>query len=245
MGNLLKMEWYKLRKQRAFKVLLLVVVGLAIFSALAEGDLMLSDSGKMGLANAFADIFMLLPGAVFAGFYFGGDFAHKTIQTLLAQGYSRSQVLWAKTIVFWVGISIMLLLYPLITVVVKTIEFGWGEAFTMASVGYILRVLILGSILNLGTTSVFILIAFLCRDIPKTICFCLAFPVVFSGFSATVGQWVPMIGKLIGWSTLAQLQEITAANLSFTDVLLALLSAGVTMLVMLFLSQMLFAKAEI
>lgn len=248
MLNLIKLEFYKLRKQRIFKIILIAVIAISAFSAYSEIRLLTADgllgSGKAGYANAFQDIFMLFISAIFAGFYLGSDFSNKTIQSQLSQGHSRFEVLISKALVFFVGTSMIMLLYPITVSLIHTFKYGWGEPFAVASLLYILRVAFFGVVLNIGTTSVFVLIAFLCRDIPKTICFCLAFPVLFSAISSTLGG-IPAIGTVLRLTTLAQLTNIVGNTIPPTTVLTVFLSAGVTVIIIISICNFLFAKAEI
>lgn len=248
MINLIKLEFYKLRKQSIFKIILIAVIIISAFSAYSEIRLMTADgllgSGKTGFANAFQDIFMLFVSAIFAGFYIGSDFSNKTIQSQLSQGHSRFEVLISKALVFFVGTSMIMLLYPITVSLIHTYQYGWGEPFTPVSLFYILRVAFFGVILNIGTTSVFVLIAFLCRDIPKTICFCLAFPVLFSAVSSTLGS-IPVIGKVINFTTLAQLTNIIGDTIPPITILTLFLSAAITVIIVISISNYLFAKAEI
>lgn len=249
MYNLIKLEFYKLRKQSLFKMLLLAVIGISVFSAFSEMRILetegLIGSGKAGYANAFKDMFMLFISAIFAGFYIGSDFSNKTIQSQISQGHKRLEVIIAKSVVFFFGTSIIMLLYPVTASVVQTFTYGWGEPFVVASVAYILRVAALGIILNIGTTSIFILFAFLCRDISKTICICLAFPVLISAISATLGNAVPVIGNILRFTTLAQLGNIVGDAILPSTVFTVVFSATVTVIVIISLSNALFARAEI
>lgn len=249
MLNLIKLEFYKLRKQRIFKVLLLAVIAISAFSAFAEIRNSAADnllmSGKTSYANAFKDIFMIFISGIFAGFYIGSDFSNKTIQSQLSQGHSRLNIVISKAIVFFIGTSIIMLLYPMTACIINTIKFGWGEPFTITSILYILRVAVLGILLNIGTTSISVLFGFWCRDIPKTICVCLAFPILFSLLGSTLGNAVPIIGKIMNFTTLAQLGNIVGNSISPAAIMVVLLSSAITVTVIISLSNLMFAKAEI
>lgn len=249
MFNLIRLEFYKLRRQWLFKLLLLAVIAISAFSAFSEMQIMagagILGSGKIGFANAFKDMFMLFISGIFAAFYIGSDFSNKTISAQLAQGHSRLSVILAKTLVFFMGTSLIMLLYPLTVAIIHTFAYGWGEPFTVVSLLYILRVAALGAMLNMGTTSFFVLFAFWCRDIPKTICACFAFPILISAISATLGKAIPLIQRILGFTTLAQLSHITKEMILPSTVVTALLSAAITVIIAISFSYLLFAKAEI
>ena len=138
-----------------------------------------------------------------------------------------------------------MLLYPATVCLIHTLNFGWGETFTMDSVQYLIRTALLGSILNMGTAGIYACLAFLCRDIPKTICVCFAFPVVFSAFYSTVGRRVPAIGRLLDYSTLSQLKYIVGDEIRVTTAVSSVLATGITIVAALLLGVYFFSRAEI
>lgn len=249
MINLINSELYRLKRQRLIPVLVIAVAAISAFSAFSELSQLSASgiiaNGKSSFSNAFQDIFMLFAIAVFAGFYIGSDFSNRTIQAELSRGHSRLDIILSKAFVFSISASVIMLLYPVTACLVYTLNFGWGEPFGMASVFYILRTAILGSVLNAGTASIYICIAFLCRDTPKTICLCFVFPVVFSAISSTIGRQVPIIGKLLDYSTLSQLKYIAADKLGAMSVIAVIFSACITIIISLVLAGCFFSKAEI
>lgn len=76
--------------------------------------------------------------------------------------------------------QMIMILYPVIGAITVTINRGWGVAVSYQEIKDIILTLIESLALNIGTSSYFVLFAFICRDIPKTICLSAAFPIVFS-----------------------------------------------------------------
>ena len=249
MYNLIKTELYKLKRQKLFIILFLIVIAISCFSAFSEINLITTPAnpvtGKDSFANAFQDIFMLFVIAIFAGFYIGSDFSNRTIQAELSRGHRRTDIIFAKAFVYSLGASVLMLLYPTTVCIIHTINSGWGELFSIFSILYLLRVTLLGSILNIGTACIYVCFAFLCRDIPKTICVCFAFPVLFSAISSTVGKYFPVFGSILDYSTLSQLKYIVNDKLSITSLLPIILSTGITIVIALTIGNYFFAKAEI
>ena len=85
----------------------------------------------------------------------------------------------------------------------------------------------------------------MCRDIPKTIYVCFAFPVLFSAISGTVGKYFPAFGSILDYSTLSQLKYIVNDKLSITSLLPVILSTGITIVITLTIGSYFFSKAEI
>ncbi|WP_185966712.1 MULTISPECIES: ABC transporter permease subunit [Clostridium] len=247
--NLFKLELYKLKKQKTLKVLLLLVILLSVLSAFSEIRILaeqgVSSSGKLSYEKAFQDIFMYFVCAVFAGLYIGADFSNRTIQSYLSSGHSRISIIIAKSLGFFMGTTIIMLLYPITVTIINTIKFGWGEPFTFLSFCYILRVALLGSILNIGTNSVFVLFAFIFKDIPKTICASLLFPILFSFFQSLIGDVIPILKSVINVTTLAQLKNISIATISYQQIFVIFLSFLIITIITLSLTYIIFDKAEI
>lgn len=249
MYNLIKAELYKLKRQKLFIVLFLIVIALSSFSAFSEINLITTPTnpimGKDSFANAFQDIFMLFVIAVFAGFYIGSDFSNRTIQAELSRGHKRADIVYAKAFVYSLSASALMLLYPTTVCIIHTITFGWGEVFNISSILYLFRITLLGSILNTGTACIYLCFAFLCRDIPKTICVCFAFPILFSAINSTIGKSIPIIGTILDYSTLSQLKYIVIDRFSIESLFPVILSACITILITITISNYFFSKAEI
>lgn len=249
MLNLIKAEVYKLKHQKWVIVLFITVIAISAFSAFSEiNQLTAPDSpvsGKMSFANAFQDIFMLFMLAIFAGFYIGSDFTNRTIQAVLAKGHKRLELICSKAFVFSISAALMMLLYPITVCLIHTMTFGWGEPFHVNSLYYLFRVALLGSMLNMATAYIYVCFAFICRDIPKTICVCFAFPVVFSAISSTLGKQFPIIGTLLDYATISQLKYIVGDTFEIVTILSVVFSACLTIFAALFITSRFFAKAEL
>lgn len=249
MLNLIQTEVYKLKRQKLTAILILVVIAISAFSAFSEIHLLAAPgnlvTGKMSFSNAFQDIFMLFIIAVFAGFYIGSDFSNRTIQWELSRGHKRLDIIVSKACVFSISASLIMLLYPITVCLINTIKFGWGEPFDMFSLFYLIRVTLLGSILNIGTACIYVCLAFLCRDIPGTICVCFAFPVVFSAINSSLGKQLPIVGKLLDFSTLSQLKYIVEDRVSIGSFITIIGSTFATIIIFLLIGNYFFSKAEI
>ena len=80
---------------------------------------------------------MMLLGSIFAGIFVGTDFMNRTINRQIEFGHSRLNILISKGIVLFLATEIIMLLYPISSVIVNTTLNGWGEAFTITTI-YIL-----------------------------------------------------------------------------------------------------------
>lgn len=86
MLNLIKMEVYKLKRQKLLVVLFAAVIAISAFSAFSQINLLTTPdnpvTGKMSFTNAFQDIFMLFIIAVLQDF--------TLVLTFLTEQYKRS-----------------------------------------------------------------------------------------------------------------------------------------------------------
>lgn len=248
MINLLKLEFYKLKQQKTYRILLLVVIAISAFSAFSEVMYVASGDaiyGKEAFIKASQDLFMLFSAGIFAGFFIGSDFTNRSISAMIAHGHSRRAVILAKAIVYLLASSIMILLYPITASLVHTYAFGWGEPFTPAAVLFLLRAALLSTLLNAGAASIFVLFGFLCQDTAKTICCSLAFPVALVLVNSTLGSMLPLLQKAISFTPMAQLKYIALTPLPAAVLVGMLTSAGVAALIALIVTDKLFAKADI
>lgn len=249
MLNFIRAEFFKLRKQKLIPVLFIAVIAISVFSAFSEINLRMTPehvvTGKESFANAFEDITMLFIVAVFAGFYIGSDFTNRTIQAGISGGYKRMDLILSKAVVFSIGAAAIMLLYPVTAGLIHTINSGWGVPFGFSELFYLLRTAVLGSVLNIGTAGIYVCLAFICRDIPKTICACAAIPVVFSVISSTVGSRISVVGRLMDYSTLSSLKYIASDTLTMPAVFTVVFSACVTMILALAVGNYCFSTAEV
>lgn len=242
MINMIQMECYKLKKQKIFYIILLFVGVISIMSSISAIQLDSQLNGKTQFTVMFHDISMLFVCAIFAAIYIGNDFNNRTIQSQIASGHSREKIVIAKLFVFMIAAQMILILYPVIGAITVTISRGWGTIVSYQEINYIILLLAEAMILNIGTSSYFVLFAFLCRDIPKTICLSMAFPIIFSIVKESIEK-IPLVGYLIKLMSISQIGQIGVMNIS--GILILILSSIITLLINFFIAKTIIGKAEI
>ena len=241
MINMIKMEFYKLRRQKIFYIILLFVGVIAVMSSISAMSLNINLNGKTQYVEMFQDVSMLFACAIFVAMYIGNDFNNRTIQHQVASGHSRKDIIIAKLLGFMMAAQMIMILYPVIGAITVTINRGWGVAVSYQEIKYIILTLIESIVLNIGTSSYFVLFAFICRDIPKTICLSAAFPIIFSIIKPFIAA-IPLVGNFIDLMSISQIGNIGITTAKQLGIIL--LSSSVTLLLNLFVMKIVFYKAE-
>lgn len=133
MYNLIRADFFKLRKSMAIKILFGITTVSAVTVAvlaylIQQGKL---DASMTGMGFLISDTNMIsILGAVIAGVFICGDFDNKTIHDAIANGCSRGTIIASKATVFSCAIGFILLPYAIIT----GIALGTGSKFNMGSV---------------------------------------------------------------------------------------------------------------
>jgi ABC-2 type transport system permease protein len=120
MGNLLKAEWFKLRNDRSFWVLALILLVSAVLLPL---DMMPSSEkiSKLPNGNDYyrgnilsinTQIVHLFP-AILAGFFIASEYSMGTMKSIASSGNSRIRIYFAKLTMFSIGAIIILLILPI------------------------------------------------------------------------------------------------------------------------------------
>lgn len=246
MINLIKLEIYKLKRLNLFKMIILFVVAISALSAISALNIKTEDglilAGRTQYVNNFHDIAMLLVNAILAGAYIGIDFNNRTIQAQIARGQTRKNIFISKITGYILATSIITLVYPVVGATIVTIKNGWGEIITIKEILYILFVAVEGIILNIGTSSFFVLFVFTFRDVTKSICFCLAFPVLFS-FVKPLFSNIPVLNIFVDLLTLSQMRNIGIGSLK--NIIIILVSSIFSFILSYIIANTVFKKAEI
>lgn len=187
MGNLLKTEGYKLKKDRSFWVLTLLLLALAVLYPLdvvmrtGEGAPNLpsgNDFYRGYILSINSEIVKLLP-AILAGFFIASEFSMGTMKSIASSGHSRIRIYFAKLTVFSIGSIIILLMLPIFMMGASSMYLGfnvWPEwTFYLQTIGLI-------ALYAAAYASLMALCSIIFTDSGKTIGFLL----LFLGFIGTL-----------------------------------------------------------
>lgn len=191
--------------------------------------------------NRTVEIFL----AILVGIMVASEYSSGTIKNKLAYGKRREQYYLAKIIAITVGMAIILAIMVSIATIGSTILFGWGKAFDLNELAYILG--IFGSVVVVGATiiSLLTLIATLVKSNGATI-----------GIGIVVFFLLPSIipflyGRYAWFDNVFEATPaynwsvITSITSSSSDVLKSVAISLVTLVVTSILGIMVFKKQDI
>lgn len=186
MVNLLKHEMYKFFRSFGFKVFIIIVLSLAIFSSAIllilenimedmltgmYGDYIPSINGSSAIFTALSDfgnIAILL--AVVTAFVVINEFKANTFKNTLMYNKSRLMVYSAKYIMQVIGTTVVITSYALVFFVLFLAFNGWGEAFTFSSLwNNALKIYLLSLLLSYGLNALINFIAYLTENTVITV----------------------------------------------------------------------------
>lgn len=254
MNNLLMAEFYKLKRNKAFWVILLFVIGLSVllhYLIIIDWWQMhctafeLVGLGKMNaLATFTVPLFFNLIVSTVAGFFISTEFTQNgTIKNQIISGHQRSHIFLAKYLVFSIAAILLTVLIPLVIVIIEMVFMGYGDVLTMSQFAFIGRVYALFILQFLAYTAIIVLIAILTEDSGKTIIFSILLTIImFVIEKFPTASWIT---KIYEYTIFYQFSAIFAVDISVGDVMKSVLIALITLSVMLMFGVYLFKRKEI
>lgn len=136
MGNLIKMERYKLFHNIVFWILGICMPILGFFSGsgyrnyyLAHDSTPIQVESFSGVFNAMVADSLILLVAICGvlGWFIGREFSLRTISSEVASGNKRFEIFMSKTVVYLVAFNVIMILYSLMGAVSQIGYFGIGD----------------------------------------------------------------------------------------------------------------------
>lgn len=245
MLNLIKVEFYKLKRSKLFWLLVLAGILQGIAGPIAA-KILRSKSGEEMLLFSFNIQMFLYLIPIMGGFaYFvAGEFYSGCIKNLIAYGHRRRDIIIAKSIVFYIGIAIICVTFPIVITIINTIINGYGSAFDFQAIMVILRVVFLMVLIYIGIASIAILLAYLSRNAIVTVGAFIAIDTL-----CRIGQGLSIRSKLVekiyGKTVFYQGNIATLHNITFTQGLEVVVISLITLVVSTAIAMVAFKKADI
>lgn len=181
MIDLIRAEQYKISNSKTLRN---VLIGIFLFSAVFGG--LLLSSGTLELYYGMKEhgqyapylvasnsVFISIALCIFVGFYVGEELDKGIVRNVISTGKSRIKYYLTKLLALMIPCVLLTVLMTISMTFIFTLTVGWGEASNLQYIGEIVRLLALQIILCFSYASVFVMIAFINRNIGGTIGICI------------------------------------------------------------------------
>lgn len=248
MGNLLKTEWYKLKKDRSFRFLTWMLLAAAVLFPLIEFD-----NGSVGLPTVkdyylesvlgtHGNIVKLIP-SILAGFFISSEYSMGTMKSIVSSGNSRVKIYFAKLLIFSVGTIMISLILPIFMTGASAIYFGFQE---MPEWTYYFQTVGLIILFGAAFASIMAVFSILFTDSGKTIGFLLLFFIFVDWPLQVLAAKVPFFEPILNHSVFKLINDIIFVNtLQSGELLTIVVVPIVTFFVFGALGSFIFQRKEI
>lgn len=248
MGNLVKSEWYKLGKDRSFRVLLLILFGFAVFYPL----LLTSSAGVAGndfyrgyILSINTDIVKLFP-AILAGFFISSEYSIGTMKSIVSSGNSRIRLYFAKLTAFSIGSVIIMLILPIFMIGASVLYLG---PEIMPDWSFYLKAIGLIGLYAIAYASVMAFFSTIFTDSGKSIAFQLLFIAMIGSLLEYISSKISFLEPIISHSIFITQPSILLIDQigqwSADDVLTFIVVPIVTFIIFGILGSLLYRRKEI
>lgn len=180
MGKLFSIELKKLRKSTAMRVMLIVAAALSVLNVIVYGalDAMAGELADMiGTTNGYSialqlsrdssDIMLIV--VILMAVLVGGDFSARTLQTQVAAGYGRFQIIVSRFLSSALAYVILYAIYFGVTIAGVSLVLGFGENITGDMMGDLFLNLFLNFLIAMTMLAIYMFFAFLLKSTGATI----------------------------------------------------------------------------
>lgn len=198
MLNLLRADFYKLKRSKSFFICLLMSVLLVAyiiidFSSSAHIKEQLSPSTFHWIymlfnEKAFLPYFIPLFQAIFITMLITNEYSTGTVKDSVSLGFSRIKIYISKLITVSVGSILMMIVAILTTAITSIFVFGIYGYFSMYDLLLIARMFLIQVLLYTAYGSLFLMIAFLIKNIGGTMVFSIFFSLMIGSLGSVVGD---------------------------------------------------------
>jgi ABC-2 type transport system permease protein len=248
MGNLLRTEWYKLKKDRSFRFLSWMLLALAVLFPLIEFDNgasglpAVSDYYKESILGPHANIVKLIP-SILAGFFITSEYSMGTMKSIVSSGKSRLSIYSAKLLVFSIGAVIISLILPVVMTGTSAVYFGFDS---MPEISYYLQTIGLIVLYGAAFASIMAIFSILFTDSGKTIGFLLMFFIFADWPLQVLAAKVPFFEPILNHSVFKLIYDISIVEtLNSNDMVFMVVIPVLTFLLFWGIGVFIFTRKEI
>lgn len=230
MNNLIRGEFYKLRKSKYFICMIVLSLILGFF-LMCQWD---TDEGRLRdihqeLMNGIYAIeysfqYIMITSFMFAmiaGEFIAKDFKNSNINKSLIYGYSRTKVVLSKLLVFAIYCLFLELIYTLILVIYVSYNHEFCEVLNLTTFLYFIRLIIIGVMSILAVICILAMVAIITKSNIYTfispIFLLITFQIVYSNLGTTLSNvfsYMPNIAGSRAIGMFSSNHEITKSIIS-------------------------------
>jgi len=224
MYNLIRVEFFKLRKNRSFWTLLIALTVLSLaypllyyFDHRSSGEPQYTGAEFL-LSFLSSNAYVIKLGvAVLAGFFISNEYATGVMKTIVSSGNTRGRLYVAKLTVFAIGAMAISLVFPIVSTVEVTLLSGFGQLSEGSGAIFLLRVLGLTLLYTAAYAAIGALITAIFTDGGKTIGISMIFFLMIDVVLASVGSKVDFVNTLYEYSIFKLIGDIGLLNIESGD----------------------------
>lgn len=198
MLNLLSADFYKLKKSKSFYICLVILAAIvsyiiADFSSSAHIKEQLSPSTFHWIymlfeEKAFLPYFIPVLQAIFITMLITNEYSTGTIKDSVSLGFGRTNIYLSKLFTVSVGTMIMMFVAIFFTGITSVFVFGIYGSFSLYDLYLLVRMLLIQGLLYTAYGSVFLMMAFLIKNIGGTMAFSIFFSLILGSLGSIIGN---------------------------------------------------------
>lgn len=252
MYNLIRSELFKLRKDRSFRVLLLITAALSLVYPLLYYFDNKSSGHPQFTGAEFLIRFMASNGymikfgvAALAGFFIASEYATGVMKTIASSGNDRGRLFTAKLIGFSVGAMAVSIVFPVVSTTEVSLLSGFGHLPEGVDAFFIPRALGLTLLYTAGYAAIGALFTAIFTDSGKTIGFSMIFFLMIDTVLGGLGEYMPFFTTVYDYSIFKLMNDIGKPSIGSGDLPALLLVPVLTIAAAGLLGILVFRRKEI
>jgi ABC-2 type transport system permease protein len=258
MLNLLRADFFKLKKDRTVIVAIIIMFIFSLLNPLTY--LILKNMDLTGMPEQFSTMYTEISGRVvfLMGFnifnnsglilpimivlFLAREFSYGTIRNKLITGKTRIQVYLSDLIVGTVYGIVMVTILSVLSLAFGTLILGYGSAF---SIGFILKVYITGLIIFIVSFAISTFLIFVTRSMAFSLIVNLFFLVIVGAIGTTLSGKSDLLDIIMDLTIVGQTLSVMNGQVTTAFMLKTILTSIITIALITFVGIKLFEKADL
>jgi len=198
MSNLIKSEWYKLKRERSLWALTLLLFLVSVFYPLlilfGGGTEVVKVSDIYELtALGGNDLVLRIAPCILAGFFISSEYSIGTMKSMAASGNSRIRIYFANLLVYTIGAVIIALIFPVVMTGAGAIFFNFNN---MPGLGYFVQTIGLTILYTAAFASIMAMFATIFTDTGTATGVMIIFFLIFDSILYTISDFITLFEQV-------------------------------------------------